>query len=85
MNYTIPTLPNAVMSCDAQLAIGVILAIIIYFAMREHSRGYMAAVMLACAASLYTHNFPLMGTFLAITCVFALVARCINGRQPSRS
>jgi hypothetical protein len=86
MNYAIHALPAAAMSCTTQVIIGVVLAVVIYCSMRKHSRGYMAAVMLAAGASLYIHSFPLMGAAIALACIIALVTLCATKpQQPSRS
>lgn len=82
MNYTIHSLPPVTMDCGMQEIIGIVLAIVICYSMREHSRGYMAAVMLATGVSLYVHSFPLMGVVIVVSSIVAfLVRRC----SPSRS
>ncbi len=85
MNYDINVLPIQMMTCSTQVAIGLVLAVIIYCAMRQHSRGYMAAVMIAAGASLYIHSFPLMGAAIALACVIAIITRCATSRHPARS
>ncbi|RTL34495.1 MAG: hypothetical protein EKK48_31430 [Candidatus Melainabacteria bacterium] len=85
MNYTINVLPTQAMSCATQVLIGVVLAVIIYCSMRQHSRGYMAAVMIAAGASLYIHSFPLMGAAIALACVVAVITRCNEKSKPSLS
>jgi len=81
MNYAINSLPTASMCGSTQLVIGVVLAVIIVIAMRKHSAGYTAAVMLAAGASLFIHSFPLMGAAIALACAIAMITLCTRKSQ----